>query len=71
MTEIFRWAAACGRVAVAAIFALTPGMVFWLLVIGVMVAIQRVRHTRPYQSAGDRIRAILKPFTQKTIGNTK
>lgn len=71
MAEIFRWAAACGRVAVAAIFALTPGMVFWLLVIGVIVAIHRVRHARLYQSVCDRIRAILKPFIQKTVGNIK
>lgn len=69
MAEILRLVAVWGRVAVAAIFALTPGMVFWLLVIGVIVAIQRVRHTRLYQNVCDRIRSILKPFAQKTVGN--
>lgn len=51
MAEILEWVGECLRVLVASIFALTPGIVFWLVVIGVVAIVQR---WSPRRSVSDR-----------------
>ena len=45
MTEFIQWAGDCFRVVAAALFALTPGAVFWLVVVGIVVMTQRWSRT--------------------------
>jgi len=45
MTEVLQWVGDCFHVVAAAIFALTPGTVFWLVVIGIVVITHRWSRT--------------------------
>jgi hypothetical protein len=42
MAEVVEVAGICLRVVLGVIFMLTPGMVFWLAVVGIGLAIQRI-----------------------------
>jgi hypothetical protein len=57
MEQVFEWLGIVLRVVAASMFALTPGMLVWLAVLGVFLAIRRVGHSGPYQRLrhGDQI----------------
>jgi UPF0716 family protein affecting phage T7 exclusion len=69
MTEVLGFAADGFRVIVAGIFALVPGIAFWLAVIGLLLIIQWVSQAPLYQIAQNKIRESLKPVTRKVARN--
>jgi len=56
MEEILNWAGACLRVMLAMIVFLTPGVAFWLVVTGILVAVRRFAGSRPYLIVRNRLR---------------
>lgn len=71
MGEVLRWAGDFFRVVVALIIMLTPGIVFWLVVIGIIAIIQRWSRTGLYQVVQDKIRESLKAIAQREAASTK
>lgn len=70
MAEVLRWVGDCFRVVVATIFFLTPGMVFWLVVIGVIVAAHRSKGTGLYKTIRDKTQERLRLVARKVAGKT-
>lgn len=56
MEEILNWAGTCSRVVLATIFFITPGMAFWLVVTGIVVAIRRFARSSLYLTVRNRVR---------------
>ena len=71
MAEVLQWVEDCFCALLGLGFFLTPGVVFWLALIGVVVIFQRISHTDLYQIVHDTIRESLRPFTQKLDGKTE
>ena len=55
MGEALRWAGDFLRVVVAVMIMLTPGIVFWLVVIGIIAIIQQWSRTSLYQTVQGKI----------------
>jgi hypothetical protein len=70
MAEVLRWVGDCFRVVVATIFFLTPGMVFWLVVVGVIAAVHRSKGTGLYKTIRDKTQERLRLVTRKVAGKT-
>jgi len=62
MAEVLLWVENCSRALLGLIFFLTPGVVFWLVVIGIVIVFQRISHTDLYRIVRDTIRESLQPF---------
>lgn len=62
MAEVLQWVEDCSRALLGLTFFLTPGVVFWLVVIGVVMIFQRISHTDLYRSVHDAIWECLQPF---------
>jgi hypothetical protein len=71
MGEVLRWVGDFFRVVVALVIMLTPGIVFWLVVIGIIAVIQRWSRTGLYQIVHDKIRESLKAIAQREVTSTK
>jgi membrane-bound metal-dependent hydrolase YbcI (DUF457 family) len=65
MGEVLRWAGGFFRVVLAVIIMLTPGIIFWLVVIGIIAIIQRLSRTGLYQIVRDKIQESLKAVARK------
>jgi Na+/H+-dicarboxylate symporter len=65
MGEVLRWAGDFSRAMVALMIMLTPGIVFWLVVIGIIAIIHRLSRTGLYQIVRDEIWENLKAFARK------
>ncbi len=61
MEEMLNWAGTYLRVVLAMIFFLTPGMAFWLVVAGLLVAVHRLRHSNLYRNVRNRFREAASP----------
>jgi len=59
MGEVLRWAGDFLRVVVAVMIMLTPGIVFWLVVIGIIAIIQQWSSTGLYQTVQGKIQESL------------
>jgi hypothetical protein len=57
MGELLNCAGTCLRVVLAVIFFVTPGMAFWLVVVGLVAAVRRFRHSNLYLALRNRVRA--------------
>ncbi|TEU16474.1 MAG: hypothetical protein E3J21_10650 [Anaerolineales bacterium] len=60
MGEVLQWAGDFLRVVVATMIMLTPGIVFWLVVIGIIAIIQQWNRTGLYQTIQDKIQESLR-----------
>jgi len=49
MAEFLHLTGLCVRGIECAILAIAPGMLFWLLIIGIYTIVQRVKHRSPQQ----------------------
>ena len=65
MMEFLQWIGAGFRAVVGTMILLVPGVVFWLVVVGITATIQRSNLTVLYQIIQNRIRRSLKAVAQK------
>jgi len=49
MEPVLEWLVTVWHVILASIFALTPGMLVWLVVLSIVLAVRWVSHSGPYQ----------------------
>jgi hypothetical protein len=49
MEQVLDWLVTFGHAMLAGMIALTPGTLFWLLVLGIYLAIRQAVHSGPYQ----------------------
>jgi hypothetical protein len=54
MEELLNYAETCLHVVLAVVFFVTPGMVFWLVVAGLVAAVQRFTHSNLYLTVRNR-----------------
>ena len=71
MAEVLRWAGDCLRAFVGLVFMLIPGIVFWLVVLGIIAIAQQWNHAGPCQIVWDKIREGLKAVARKAPESTK
>jgi hypothetical protein len=65
MGEVPRWCADLFRAMVGLTIMLCPGVIFWLVVIGIIAIIQRLSRTDLCQIVRDTVRESLKAVAQK------
>ncbi len=61
MEEMLNWAGICLRVVLAVVFLVTPGMVFWLVVTGLLIAVRRFRRSHLYLTVRNSVREAVSP----------
>lgn len=56
MEEILNWGGTFWRVVLATIFFITPGVVFWLVVAGILAAVRRFARSSLYLTLRNKVR---------------
>jgi hypothetical protein len=54
MEQVLDWVVTALRAMLAGMFAMAPGMIFWLVVVTIFIAIRTVGHSRPLQKLSHR-----------------
>ena len=65
MLDVLWWVGDGFRAVVGTMVMLTPGIAFWLVVVGIIAIIQRGRYTGLYQIVWDKIQYNLRIVAQK------
>lgn len=61
MEELLNWAGTCLAVVLATIVFLTPGVAFWLVASGILVAVRRFAGSGLYLTLRNRVRLAASP----------
>lgn len=65
MVEVMQWAGICWRVVLAVIFFVTPGIAFWLVVVGLAILIRRFLRSNTWQIVRNKVRVA---FSLSSVG---
>lgn len=58
MAEVLHWAGTCLRAVLGVIFILTPGVAFWLVVLGLLAMVRWIGRSNLYQIARSKLQVV-------------